>query len=351
LAESYGCTGGVAAGQLKVTALDAAWVPVPLGADAGTGVTTVGGNAVGQVANASEMDSALYVLDNGASSLIAVAFGADGSFRRQVTLVQGSWSGAWDLGVDVTWGGSVYIVGWWQSGWAPYYALVDANGDQIGGSALPPIVVGTPVRVAGNGQTLALAYQEASDNAVVLQLLDTGGNMLGAPLEISAVGDAGYTGVSVLAVAGAPEAYVVLWAHNSQTWATYVPVLADRALSSATQTVLADHLNVPQTAHGGYDGVGAAFLMQYTAGTSLGFLNGSMLNPFELGELAASGSGGILAGGTGGRLGVSYGQNGTYYAHQAGFCSLSGVYASGFSACCVADTDCCSQSCVNGTCQ
>jgi hypothetical protein len=97
--------------------------------------------------------------------------------------------------------------------------------------------------------------------------------------------------------------------------------------------------------------------MQYGVGTSFGYLNGSLKNPFELREIAPGGSGAFVAGGTGGRVGISYSQNNTYHARQAGFCSLSpsqlapGANDAGTAACCVTGTDCCSQSCVNGLCE
>jgi len=221
--------------------------------------------------------------------------------------------------------------------------------------------------VAGNGDTLAVAYQEASDGAVVLQLLDNGGGPLGNPFVIATPGDAGVGGLALLAVAGASnelvagaaKAYVVLWTDGTQTWATSVPVSVGvpPSLSSNTTIVSADPQNVPQSAHGVYDGAGSGFVMQYAAGTSYGYLAASLKNPFELRDIAFGGSGPFIAGGTGGRVGLSYSQNGTYYARQAGFCSLSPSQLApasndaGAAACCESGTDCCSQSCVNGYCQ
>ncbi len=84
--------------------------------------------------------------------------------------------------------------------------------------------------------------------------------------------------------------------------------------------------------------MGAAFLIQYASGVSFGYLNGSLKNPFELGSIAPGGVAIDIAGGTGGRLGVFYTQNGGSYGRQAGYPSLAG-------AACSADSNCVSGKC------
>ncbi|MEO8903194.1 MAG: hypothetical protein ABI627_16865 [Polyangiaceae bacterium] len=63
-----------------------------------------------------------------------------------------------------------------------------------------------------------------------------------------------------------------------------------------------------------------------------------MKNPFELISVAPGGSLADLAGGSGGRFGLFYTQNGQFYGRQAGYAGLTGAV-------CSQDSNCASGKC------
>lgn len=199
------------------------------------------------------------------------------------------------------------------------FALVDSSANLLGTHALPSGVDGN-IGVAANGTSLAVAYERNDTELVELAIFNLSGG-LGGTTDLSL---ANYASVVLLAVAAVPNGYVVLWAHDRSTLATYVPALNGKP--GTPQEFLADpSYTEPLSAKAASDGVGAAFLIQYPSGVSFGYLNGNLENPFELTGVAPGGAVVDIAGGQGGRLGLFYTQNGQLYGRQAGYASLSGA--------------------------
>ncbi|HEY1533230.1 MAG TPA: hypothetical protein VGF76_04410, partial [Polyangiaceae bacterium] len=227
-----------------------------------------------------------------------------------------------------------YLAGWQSGNSTGFYSLIDTAGNLLGTHSVVGALAndGTPVSVAANGTSLAVAWTAASPAVISLSILNLAGGVSGT-IAINAPQDGGPV---LYAVAGTPGGYVVLWSHNNATYATYVPAL--NAQPGPPQTFVADANHTPNSAKGATDGVGAAFAIQYTSGVSFGYLNGSIKNPFELGGIGPGGTLQAIAGGTGGRLGVFYTQGTNTYGTQVGYPSVAGAV-------CSADSNCASGKC------
>jgi Putative metal-binding motif len=233
---------------------------------------------------------------------------------------------------NVVWTGSNYLAGWQSGNSTGFYALVDTAGNLLGSHSVPGATAtdGTLVSVAANGTSLAVAWEWVG--VISLSILNLAGGVAGTVVISTSQNDA----PALYAVAGTPGGYVVLWSHDRATFATDVPAL--NAQPGTPQTFIADASHVPNYAKGATDGVGAAFLIEYATGAAFGYLNGSLKNPFELSTIAPGATIADIAGGTGGRLGVFYTQNGATHGTQAGYASLTG-------AACSANANCASGKC------
>jgi hypothetical protein len=260
-------------------------------------------------------------------------------------------------GASLTWTGSNYLVGWavTDSGTVGQFALVGPDGTLLGVQSVPTYLGAvrgsSTVGVASNGSSLAVGYtalgSEGYSGGVFVTIVSVDGEQ-GQTVQLD-------TGVELngfdilLAVAGAPGGFVALWAQDSNTNATYIPVL--HGVVGKLFQVAADADGRSFTnAQGAFDGVGSAFLIgNGSDGSWFGYLNGEQLdaagnpkNPFELTQISTgTGAPVSLAGNTGGRLAVGYGtqSNLGISSVQAGYCSLAG-------SACATGTNCCSQVCV-----
>jgi len=235
---------------------------------------------------------------------------------------------------NVVWTGTNYLAGWQTGNNTGFYSLVDTAGNLLGTHPVEGAAANdsTAVSVAANGTSLAVAWTAGNPPVIYLSILNLAGGLSGT-VTISTSMNGNPT---LYAAAGTPGGYVVLWSHDSATFATYVPALNGQP--GAPQTFVADANHTPGSAKGSTDGVGAAFAIQYTGSVAFGYLNGNLKNPFELVTMAPSSGLFNIGGGTGGRLGVFYSQGGSSYGVQAGYPSLAG-------AACSANSNCASGKC------
>jgi hypothetical protein len=276
-------------------------------------------------------DTALF-LNYGNGQTQAVVVDSTGALIKNLAL--GPSSRADSPAGNVVWTGSNYLAGWQSGNSTGYYSLIDTAGNLLGTHSVVGALAndGTPVSVAANGTSLAVAWTAASPQVISLSILNLAGGVSGT-IAINTAADGGPV---LYAVAGTPGGYVVLWSHNNATFATYVPAL--NAQPGTPQSFIADANHTPNSAKGATDGVGAAFAIQYASGVSFGYMNGSMKNPFELASIAPGGILQDIAGGTGGRLGVFYAQGTSTYGTQVGYPSLAGAV-------CAADANCANGKC------
>jgi Putative metal-binding motif len=299
---------------------DTSWNP-------GTASTVdLSGGVTDVLAVASETETAAILFGAAGTELRLVLVHADGSLIGAPVL-DAALPVATNGSFNVAWTGQGYVAGWWGSGGVGYFAQVDTLAN-VTTQALPTTVDPTsPVAVAGSGTALGVAYTDEASGDMLLQVYDTDG----------ALGGTAHLGTgSVYAMTSLPGAFVVLGADmGGDVVVMYVPVQGAMPGSGPTHVFPAGTgAAVVKAALGASDGVGAAFLMQYSpTGVWFGYLNGNLKNPFELSEVAAGATLADVAGGPGGRLGVFYTLGGHFFGRQAGYASLS-------QADCAADVDC-----------
>jgi hypothetical protein len=232
-------------------------------------------------------------------------------------------------GVQVTWTGQDYLVGWYGVGAIGYFALVDVNANMLGVQLLPGgTTVASAVAPASNGTSLAVAYTVSNTNAAYLLVLAPDGSPAQPAVPLGPA--------IVLAAAGTPTGYVVLaYSSFDGVFTVGVPVSGGVPGTASKPNILAAVPTGTLTnARGASDGVGAAFLMEYPSGVWFGYQSGvNPKNPFELIEVGAGTTIADIAGGVGGRLGLFYGTPSGIYGRQAGFASLQGAFCAQSSNC------------------
>ncbi len=266
------------------------------------------------------------------SNLLLAVFKSDGTLVGAPVL-DANLPSTTNASFNVTWTGQSYMAGWWGAGSVGYFAMVDAQANVLGVQSVPGAVASaSPVAVAGNGTSLGVAYALQTSSKARLQIYSQGGAFLGTTdLDMTAL----------FALAGSPSAFVVMGTDlSNDVVAMSIPVQGGMPGSGSAHVFpTGADPSALTAAFGASDGVGAAFLMQYSPnGVWFGYLDSSLENPFELSEVAAGARVADIAGGTGGRLGLFYTIGGQLFGRQAGYASLSGAV-------CAAGIDCASDVC------
>ena len=168
---------------------------------------------------ASGPDSACF-LDTASGQIQAILVDASGALTHEAAI--GPTNNGLVPNYAVTWSGRRYLIAWSNGSDAMSYSLLDPAGNLNGSHSVGSLYAYSPaVGVAANGTSLAVAYQANGTGDVELTLM----SLSGAPGDTLDISSPPQASPVLLAVAGVPDGYVVLWSHDSYTYATYVPAL------------------------------------------------------------------------------------------------------------------------------
>ncbi len=190
------------------------------------------------------------------------------TYKEAVLLPIGTSSG----NADVVWTGSSYLVGFVNSAASPSVALVDTSANIVGGVqplTTPGSPIGSPIRVAASGSTLAAAYiDQTSGNHAAISILSSSGAPQVGPIVLPNVASVNTT---MWALAGTAGGYVIAYKDTS---------LGDVVTFVASDGTIGKTLKLPQQGTtqgmGVSDAAGAGFALRYPDGTHFVYARGPL---------------------------------------------------------------------------